>query len=64
MARCDFCHELIEKGTGKRFIKKDGKMLDFCSRKCEKNMIKLRRKSLTTEWTRAFQKQKKTGKTK
>jgi large subunit ribosomal protein L24e len=59
MARCDFCKNVIEKGTGKMFVKKDGKVLDFCSTKCEKNFIKLRRNPRTTKWTREFQQVKK-----
>ena len=51
MARCSFCKKVIEKGTGKMFVKTDGKVLDFCSSKCEKNMIKLKRKPRDTKWT-------------
>jgi large subunit ribosomal protein L24e len=51
MVRCDFCRKSIEPGTGKMFVRKDGKVFDFCSSKCEKNMLKLKRKPRTTEWT-------------
>jgi len=44
MERCDYCNIQIPRGTGKIFVKKDGKKLDFCSSKCEKNMLKLKRK--------------------
>lgn len=54
MVRCDFCKNNIPPGTGKKFIKKDGKILDFCTGKCEKNMLKLGRKPRTTKWTREF----------
>ena len=50
MAICSFCGKNIEKGTGKMFVKKDGKLLYFCSNKCEKNMLKLNRKPLKTKW--------------
>ncbi|MBW2992292.1 50S ribosomal protein L24e [Candidatus Woesearchaeota archaeon] len=50
MAKCSFCGDSIEKGTGKIFVKKDGKILHFCSTKCEINMLKLRRKPITTKW--------------
>jgi large subunit ribosomal protein L24e len=43
MVKCSFCSYPIEKGTGKIFVKKDGKILYFCSNKCEKNMFKLKR---------------------
>ncbi len=62
MAMCDFCGNGITKGTGMIFVQNDGKILNFCSRKCEKNMIKLKRKPRTTTWTREYQKAKKSGK--
>lgn len=51
MPRCSFCGEEIEKGTGKMYVKKDAKILFFCSTKCEKNLLKLGRKPRTTKWT-------------
>ena len=38
-------------GTGKLFAKTDGALLYFCSRKCEKNLLKLHRKSRDLKWT-------------
>jgi large subunit ribosomal protein L24e len=52
MAKCSFCKKDIEKGTGKIFVKKDGKILHLCSRKCEKNMFKLKRKPAKFKWTK------------
>lgn len=54
MAKCDFCKNRIEQGTGKLYVKKDGKMLHFCSSKCEKNTLKLKRKPRTTKWTEEY----------
>jgi large subunit ribosomal protein L24e len=51
---CSFCGEEIEPGTGKMFVKKDGKVLYFCSRKCEKNMIKLKRNPRKFKWTKHY----------
>ncbi len=59
MAKCDFCGTNIEPGTGKMLIMKDGKIINFCSNKCEKNMFKLNRKPRTTRWTEEFKKSKK-----
>ena len=58
MVKCTFCGENIERGTGKIYVKKDGKILNFCSNKCEKNMIKLGRKFLETKWSRKFKREK------
>jgi len=54
MVKCTFCGRQIEKGTGKMYVKKDGKIFYFCSMKCEKNMIKLKRKPHQTVWTKTF----------
>ncbi len=35
-------------------VLKSGKILNFCSNKCEKNMVKLRRKPVFFKWTKAF----------
>lgn len=59
MARCDFCGNLIIKGTGKMYVKKDASIIHFCSSKCEKNFLKLRRKPRTTKWTMEYIKDKK-----
>ncbi len=58
MAKCTFCGNDIERGTGKIFVQKDAKILNFCSTKCEKNHIKLGRKFLETRWSRKFKKEK------
>jgi len=57
MAVCSFCGETLKRGTGKMFVKKDGKIFYFCSTKCEKNLLKLKRKPITTKWTKFFSKQ-------
>jgi large subunit ribosomal protein L24e len=48
--KCSFCNDNIELGTGKMFVKNDGKVLYFCSSKCEKNMIKLKREPARVKW--------------
>jgi large subunit ribosomal protein L24e len=54
MAKCTFCGKTIEQGTGKIFVEKEGKVLNFCTLKCEKNMLKLRRKPITTKWSTKY----------
>ena len=51
MANCSFCGTTIPAGTGLMYIKKDAKILWFCSRKCEKNMLQLGRKPRNEPWT-------------
>lgn len=48
--KCSFCGELLEPGTGKLFVRKDGTSYYFCSSKCEKN-FNLKRLPRRTVWT-------------
>jgi large subunit ribosomal protein L24e len=50
MAKCSFCTQEITPGTGKIFIFKDGKILNFCSNKCEKFMIKQKKNPAKLKW--------------
>ncbi len=49
--KCSFCGMEIEKGTGKMLVKNDGRILRFCSSKCEKNYFM--RKARKVRWTKA-----------
>ena len=61
MVKCSFCHNEIIPATGKMYVKKDGRVLYFCSSKCDKNMIKIQRNPRTTRWTAEFARVKKSG---
>ncbi len=54
--KCSFCKREIEPGTGKMFVRNDGKVLYFCSSKCEKNMLELGRKPRKVKWVRKLKK--------
>lgn len=56
MVKCSFCGYEIEKGTGKMFVYKTGKSVFFCSRKCEKNTLKLKRNPVNLKWTKFHKK--------
>jgi len=51
---CSFCGYEIEPGTGKMYVRRDGRVFYFCSGKCEKNMLKLRRKARKLKWTKHY----------
>lgn len=55
MPKCSFCGKDIEPGTGKIYVKTDGKVLNFDNMKCEKNMIKLKRKPRNLKWTEDYE---------
>ena len=60
--KCSFCGNFIKRGTGKIYVRKTGKILYFCSMKCEKNEFKLGHKPLTTKWTKEYADAKTGGK--
>ena len=41
------------------FVYSSGKVINFCSNKCEKNQFKLKRKPLNVRWTEAYRKDRK-----
>ena len=54
MAKCSFCGKDIPRGTGKIYVKKDGKKFDFCSLKCQKHLLFMKHVGRTTRWTETF----------
>lgn len=50
MAKCSFCNQAIEPGTGLTVIKNDGKIFRFDSKKCEASMIKMSRDPRKIKW--------------
>ncbi|OYT59539.1 MAG: 50S ribosomal protein L24 [Desulfurococcales archaeon ex4484_217_1] len=53
---CSFCGKEIEPGTGIMYVKNDGSILWFCSSKCWKNMLKLKRNPRKYKWTLKYAK--------
>ncbi|MBU0635449.1 50S ribosomal protein L24e [Candidatus Micrarchaeota archaeon] len=58
MPLCSFCGITLSRGTGKMFVKKDGTIFFYCSNKCEKNHLKLKRTPHSKRWTADWAKQK------
>jgi large subunit ribosomal protein L24e len=52
---CSFCGHEIPPGTGMAYVRRDGRVLWFCSRKCRVNMLKLGRDPRKLKWTKAYQ---------
>jgi len=61
--RCSFCGMEFY-NCGKIYVKKDGTVYKFCSRRCEKNMLELKRNPRKVKWTLAYSKTKKLKKKK
>ena len=51
---CAFCGKPIEPGTGIMYVKNDGTILWFCSSKCMKNALKLKRNPRKLKWTAKY----------
>ncbi|MBN2454675.1 50S ribosomal protein L24e [Candidatus Woesearchaeota archaeon] len=54
--KCSFCGTSVPSGKGKLFVRKSGKVLYFCSSKCEKHELKLGRKARDVKWTKEARK--------
>ncbi len=57
--KCSFCGSDFPPGTGMMFIKNDGSILWFCSSKCRKSSLFLRRDPRKLKWTTYFGKEEK-----
>ena len=51
---CSFCDRPVAKGTGTMFVKNDGTVLWFCSAKCKKNYMTLKRDPRKFKWTNIY----------
>ncbi len=49
--KCSFCSKDMAVGSGMMYIKNDGTILRFCSSKCRKNMLKLKRVPRHLKWS-------------
>jgi len=56
MPNCSFCGDPVAKGTGLLYVKKDGTLFYFCSSKCRKNALLLKREGRRQKWTTAARK--------
>jgi len=57
--KCSFCGDDFPLGTGMMYVKNDGSVLWFCSSKCRKSSLKLRRDARKLKWTKYFGKEEK-----
>ena len=51
---CNFCDRPVAKGTGTMLALNNGTVLRFCSSKCKKNMMVLKRDPRKLKWTKKF----------
>ena len=51
---CRFCDRPVAKGSGTMLAKNDGSILWFCSAKCKKNALVLKRDPRKLKWTNKY----------
>jgi large subunit ribosomal protein L24e len=52
MPRCSFCKKNYEFPRGLTLVLNDGNLMYFCSSKCKKNQLKLKRDNKKVNWIR------------
>lgn len=53
--QCAFCANDIEPGTGISFVRKNGQLVRFCSRKCRRSLIDFKRDPRKLKWTKKYE---------
>ncbi len=54
--KCSFCGHEIPPGTGMMYVKNDGTIYWFCSRKCKRSLIDFKRDPRKYKWTKYYKK--------
>ena len=52
--QCTFCGSDIEPGTGSMYVKLDGSVNFYCTTKCKKNHLILKRNPRKLKWTKFY----------
>ncbi|MGB9660137.1 MAG: 50S ribosomal protein L24e [Nitrososphaerales archaeon] len=56
--KCSFCGKDVTLGYGLMLVRNDGSIYWYCSSKCRKNSLKLRRDPRKLKWTTFYKKGK------
>ena len=51
---CSFCGHVIPPGTGVMYVKNDGTIYWFCSRRCRISMLEFGRDPRKLKWTKKY----------
>jgi large subunit ribosomal protein L24e len=49
--KCSFCGKPFPPARGLMFVKNDGSIFYFCSRKCRRSLLEMKRDSRKLKWT-------------
>jgi len=53
--KCSYCGKEIEPGTGMLFVQRAGSVLYFCSNKCKKSQLDMKRDPKKLKWTERYE---------
>ncbi|MHA1222033.1 MAG: 50S ribosomal protein L24e [Candidatus Heimdallarchaeaceae archaeon] len=53
--KCSYCGKEIEPGRGMLYVQRTGSVLYFCSNKCKKSQIVLKRDPKRLKWTERYE---------
>jgi large subunit ribosomal protein L24e len=54
--KCSFCGDVIPQGQGVMFVRNDGRILYYCSMKCDRNS-QMGREGKNKKWSKLFVKE-------
>ena len=54
IVKCTYCGEDIAPGTGLTYVKNDGSIFNFCSKKCYKLKVVHKKPARKVRWTKFF----------
>ncbi len=52
--KCSYCGSEILPGTGMTFVKNSGEILRFCSKKCRKMRLEVKKPARKVRWTQHY----------
>jgi large subunit ribosomal protein L24e len=53
--KCSYCGKEIQPGRGMLFVQRAGSVLYFCSNKCKKSQLVLKRDPKKLKWTERYE---------
>ncbi|MBN1802734.1 MAG: ribosomal protein L24e family protein [Candidatus Lokiarchaeota archaeon] len=55
--KCSFCSYDVPIGRGITYVKKDGTIYNFCTKKCKKALLNYKKNPRKTRWTGVYGKE-------
>ncbi|MCG3215596.1 MAG: 50S ribosomal protein L24e [Candidatus Heimdallarchaeota archaeon] len=53
--KCSYCGKEIDPGCGMLFVQRTGSVLQFCSNKCKKSQLYMKRDPKKLKWTERYE---------